>query len=110
MVNQDVGKVTGINIHSFGKVAKLLLTPGNDLIAKVKSSRIAKTASTKKYLENPETQFEITSKVMASFLRQIVAGPRTRHPEAGLDLCYVTDQVNMEKQSQIQLKSLNTAN
>ncbi|EHK20662.1 uncharacterized protein TRIVIDRAFT_180884 [Trichoderma virens Gv29-8] len=28
---------------------------------------------------------------MASILRQIVAGPRTRHPEAGLDLCYVTD-------------------
>lgn len=30
---------------------------------------------------------------MASFLRQIVAGPRSRHPEAGLDLCYVTDQI-----------------
>lgn len=30
---------------------------------------------------------------MASILRQIVAGPRTRHPEAGLDLCYVTDQI-----------------
>ncbi|PFH57734.1 hypothetical protein XA68_14643 [Ophiocordyceps unilateralis] len=28
---------------------------------------------------------------MASILRQIVAGPRARHPEAGLDLCYVTD-------------------
>ncbi|KAK2592730.1 Telomerase protein component 1 [Conoideocrella luteorostrata] len=28
---------------------------------------------------------------MASLLRQIVAGPRARHPEAGLDLCYVTD-------------------
>ncbi|KAG6002738.1 hypothetical protein E4U21_002795 [Claviceps maximensis] len=28
---------------------------------------------------------------MASLLRQIVASPRTRHPEAGLDLCYVTD-------------------
>ena len=27
----------------------------------------------------------------ASLLRQIVAGPRARHPEAGLDLCYVTD-------------------
>ena len=27
----------------------------------------------------------------ASILRQIVAGPRSRHPEAGLDLCYVTD-------------------
>ncbi|PQE31246.1 dual specificity phosphatase protein [Rutstroemia sp. NJR-2017a WRK4] len=27
---------------------------------------------------------------MASILRQIVAGPRSRHPEAGLDLCYVT--------------------
>lgn len=25
---------------------------------------------------------------MASILRQIVAGPRSRHPEAGLDLCY----------------------
>ncbi|KAI1430929.1 phosphatases II [Xylaria sp. CBS 124048] len=30
---------------------------------------------------------------MASFLRQIVAGPRIRHPEAGLDLCYVTDNI-----------------
>ncbi|KOS20349.1 Phosphatidylinositol 3 [Escovopsis weberi] len=28
---------------------------------------------------------------MVSLLRQIVAGPRARHPEAGLDLCYVTD-------------------
>jgi phosphatidylinositol-3,4,5-trisphosphate 3-phosphatase/dual-specificity protein phosphatase PTEN len=27
------------------------------------------------------------------FLRQIVAGPRARHPEAGLDLCYVTDSI-----------------
>ncbi|KAJ9252404.1 putative phosphoinositide phosphatase Pten/Tep1 [Paecilomyces variotii] len=30
---------------------------------------------------------------MASFLRQIVAGPRLPHPEAGLDLCYVTDNI-----------------
>ncbi|KAL2872704.1 putative phosphatidylinositol-3,4,5-trisphosphate 3-phosphatase [Aspergillus lucknowensis] len=30
---------------------------------------------------------------MASILRQIVAGPRLPHPEAGLDLCYVTDNV-----------------
>lgn len=30
---------------------------------------------------------------MASLLRQIVAGPRSRHPEAGLDLCYVTDKI-----------------
>lgn len=30
---------------------------------------------------------------MASLLRQIVAGPRSRHPEANLDLCYVTDQI-----------------
>ncbi|KAI9672533.1 MAG: Telomerase protein component 1 [Caeruleum heppii] len=29
----------------------------------------------------------------ASLLRKIVAGPRLRHPEAGLDLCYVTDQI-----------------
>ncbi|KAK5991467.1 Phosphatidylinositol 3,4,5-trisphosphate 3-phosphatase and dual-specificity phosphatase PTEN-like protein [Cladobotryum mycophilum] len=28
---------------------------------------------------------------MASILRQIIASPRSRHPEAGLDLCYVTD-------------------
>jgi protein-tyrosine phosphatase len=27
----------------------------------------------------------------ASILRQIVAGPRVRHPKAGLNLCYVTD-------------------
>ncbi|KAL1985053.1 hypothetical protein VTN96DRAFT_8288 [Rasamsonia emersonii] len=30
---------------------------------------------------------------MTSFLRQIVAGPRLQHPEAGLDLCYVTDNL-----------------
>ncbi|RAL17711.1 putative phosphatidylinositol-3,4,5-trisphosphate 3-phosphatase [Aspergillus homomorphus CBS 101889] len=30
---------------------------------------------------------------MASILRQIVAGPRQQHPEAGLDLCYVTDNL-----------------
>ena len=30
---------------------------------------------------------------MATLLRQIVAGPRSQHPEAGLDLCYVTDQI-----------------
>src|ERR1700761_4016780 len=30
---------------------------------------------------------------MASILRQIVAGPRTRHPEPGLELFYVTDQI-----------------
>lgn len=30
---------------------------------------------------------------MASLLRQLVAGPRSRHPEAGLDLCYVTSSI-----------------
>ncbi|CEJ53798.1 hypothetical protein PMG11_00139 [Penicillium brasilianum] len=30
---------------------------------------------------------------MSSILRQIVAGPRLQHPEAGLDLCYVTDNI-----------------
>ncbi|KAL9116596.1 MAG: hypothetical protein Q9187_006878 [Circinaria calcarea] len=30
---------------------------------------------------------------MASLLRQIVAGPRLRNPEAGLDLCYVTENI-----------------
>ncbi|KAF1926955.1 uncharacterized protein M421DRAFT_422189 [Didymella exigua CBS 183.55] len=30
---------------------------------------------------------------MASILRQIVAGPRARHAEAGLDMCYVTDNI-----------------
>ncbi|KAJ5205261.1 Protein-tyrosine phosphatase catalytic [Penicillium cf. griseofulvum] len=30
---------------------------------------------------------------MSSILRQIVAGPRQKHPEAGLDLCYVTDNI-----------------
>ncbi|KAL2352458.1 hypothetical protein BJ546DRAFT_951858 [Cryomyces antarcticus] len=30
---------------------------------------------------------------MASILRHIVAGPRVRHAEAGLDLCYVTDNI-----------------
>lgn len=30
---------------------------------------------------------------MTSLLRQIVASPRVRHPEADLDLCYVTDNI-----------------
>ncbi|KAL4985394.1 protein-tyrosine phosphatase-like protein [Aspergillus falconensis] len=30
---------------------------------------------------------------MASILRQLVAGPRLQHPETGLDLCYVTDNI-----------------
>ncbi|KAI9807454.1 MAG: Telomerase protein component 1 [Piccolia ochrophora] len=30
---------------------------------------------------------------MASLLRKIVAGPRARHAETGLDLCYVTDEI-----------------
>ncbi|KAK2871596.1 hypothetical protein FQN49_003028 [Arthroderma sp. PD_2] len=30
---------------------------------------------------------------MASFLRRIVASPRIHHPEACLDLCYVTDDI-----------------
>lgn len=30
---------------------------------------------------------------MASLLRQIVASPRVRHAEAGLDLCYVTENI-----------------
>ncbi|KJR81926.1 protein-tyrosine phosphatase [Sporothrix schenckii 1099-18] len=30
---------------------------------------------------------------MASLLRQIVAGPRARHDETGLDLCYVTSNI-----------------
>ncbi|PGG95090.1 hypothetical protein AJ79_10272, partial [Helicocarpus griseus UAMH5409] len=29
----------------------------------------------------------------ASLLRQLVAGPRLRHPESNLDLCYVTDEI-----------------
>ncbi|KAM0795787.1 hypothetical protein BDR22DRAFT_813086, partial [Usnea florida] len=31
--------------------------------------------------------------LQTSLLRSIVAGPRSRHPEAGLDLCYVTDNI-----------------
>lgn len=30
---------------------------------------------------------------MASLLRSIVAGPRARHDETGLDLCYVTTNI-----------------
>jgi len=30
---------------------------------------------------------------MASLLRQIVAGPRAKHDETGLDLCYVTSKI-----------------
>jgi protein-tyrosine phosphatase len=42
---------------------------------------------------DPFSNTAITDLAMASLLRQIVAGPRSRHPEAGLDLCYVTDQI-----------------
>jgi len=30
---------------------------------------------------------------MTSLLRQIVAGPRAKHDETGLDLCYVTEDI-----------------
>ncbi|KAK4150147.1 hypothetical protein C8A00DRAFT_37238, partial [Chaetomidium leptoderma] len=30
---------------------------------------------------------------MASILRHIVAGPRAKHEETGLDLCYVTSKI-----------------
>jgi len=30
---------------------------------------------------------------MTSLLRQIVAGPRAKHAETGLDLCYVTSNI-----------------
>lgn len=38
-----------------------------------------------------ELKKQMTDNSQASILRQIVAGPRARHPEAGLDLCYMTD-------------------
>ncbi|EOA87762.1 uncharacterized protein SETTUDRAFT_47210 [Exserohilum turcica Et28A] len=40
-----------------------------------------------------EMVYEIGRREQASLLRQLVAGPRARHPEAGLDLCYVTDNI-----------------
>lgn len=30
---------------------------------------------------------------MTSLLRQIVAGPRIKHEDTGLDLCYVTSNI-----------------
>ncbi|OXV05765.1 hypothetical protein Egran_06471 [Elaphomyces granulatus] len=39
------------------------------------------------------TTQELSYCEMTSILRQIVAGPRLQHPEAGLDLCYVTDNI-----------------
>ncbi|KNG80868.1 dual specificity phosphatase, catalytic domain protein [Aspergillus nomiae NRRL 13137] len=45
----------------------------------------ANVTSTQKNFTIPVTE--------ASILRQIVAGPRLQHPEAGLDLCYVTDNL-----------------
>ena len=41
-------------------------------------------------LQTPWGILLLTS-IQAFLLRQIVAGPRARHPEAKLDLCYVTD-------------------
>jgi protein-tyrosine phosphatase len=34
--------------------------------------------------------FLYNARKMAAILRQIIAGPRTKHPESNLDLCYVT--------------------
>jgi protein-tyrosine phosphatase len=44
-------------------------------------------------LTHAPQQHPLTCPPQASLLRQIVAGPRARHPEAGLDLCYVTDRI-----------------
>lgn len=38
--------------------------------------------------------------LQASILRQIVAGPRLQHPEANLDLCYVTDNSKVQPANQ----------
>lgn len=43
--------------------------------------------------DDPPHPPKLLSNLMASLLRKIVAGPRSRHPEAGLDLCYVTSQI-----------------
>ncbi|OAX84831.1 hypothetical protein ACJ72_00791 [Emergomyces africanus] len=40
-----------------------------------------------------EIRKPIARRPMVSILRQIVAGPRLPHPETGLDLCYVTDEI-----------------
>ncbi|KAF3091303.1 Telomerase protein component 1, variant 2 [Orbilia oligospora] len=37
--------------------------------------------------------FNYILEIMAQILRQIVAGPRIKHPETGLDLVYVTDNI-----------------
>jgi hypothetical protein len=37
------------------------------------------------------TKTDLNPSPQSSILRQIVAGPRLQHPEANLDLCYVTD-------------------
>lgn len=42
----------------------------------------------------------------ASILRSIVAGPRSRHPEAGLDLCYVTDNSKSPLPTKLQTRSV----
>ena len=41
----------------------------------------------------PGTYKQYAMDKMASLLRNIVAGPRNPHPEANLDLCYVTSQI-----------------
>lgn len=43
------------------------------------------------YISSIRFSSRLPDTVMASLLRQIIASPRARHPEAGLDLCYVTD-------------------
>ena len=48
-------------------------------------------------------QFQLSRKadpIQATILRQIVAGPRARHPDAGLDLCYVADNSKGPKGSE----------
>ncbi|PGG99643.1 protein-tyrosine phosphatase [Blastomyces parvus] len=44
-------------------------------------------------LKNLRSPIQLIDNRRASILRQIVAGPRLRHPETGLDLCYVTDEI-----------------
>lgn len=47
--------------------------------------------SKSKWTAEDKIEWLIYPLLQASILRQLVAGPRLQHPEARLDLCYVTD-------------------
>ncbi|KAH8725627.1 phosphatidylinositol-3,4,5-trisphosphate 3-phosphatase [Phaeosphaeriaceae sp. PMI808] len=66
--------------------SQVAIAPCHSHCSQNRNARVSKTSKKHETLDK-------TTLTMASLLRQIVAGPRARHAEAGLDLCYVTDNI-----------------